>query len=145
MFLEIDEEKVKILSEIVQISGAKIVLSSTHRSDWRDGPENFWFSKSKALLYLFNKYNIEVVGITPYLDNPLGAPREEEIKTYLFQHPEVESFCIFDDDIKDLQTLKEYLIKTEFYANEIDEGGLQKRHIAEAVKLLSKKRTIFNK
>jgi len=52
----------------------------------------------------------------------------------------VDAFCVIDDDIEDLQTLKEHLIKTEFYKTETEDGGLQERHIEEAIKILSKKR-----
>ena len=140
LFLPIDEEKVQILGEIVKLTGAKIVLTSSHRADWKDGKENIQFSKSKALLYLFEKYNIEVIGITPYISHRLIGPREDEIKAYLSQHNEIESFCVIDDDDFDLKTLKEFLVKTTMNKNEFDEGGLQKRHIDEAVKILCKKK-----
>lgn len=138
--LPIDEEKVQILGEIVRLTDAKIVLSSSHRADWKDGKEKLQFSKSKALLYLFDKYNIDVIDITPYIGNSLVSHREDEIKAYLNLHKEIESFCILDDDDFDLQSLKDFLVKTTMNKNEFDEGGLQKRHINEAVKILCKKR-----
>ena len=138
--LPIDEEKVQLLGEIVRLTGAKIVLSSSHRADWKDGKEHLQFSKSKALLYLFEKYNIDVIGITPYINNGLVSPREDEINAYLNQHTEVESFCIIDDDDFDLHSLKDFLVKTTMYKNNLDEGGLQERHVNEAVKILCKKR-----
>ena len=70
-FLPIDERKVQILAEIVKLTDAKIVLSSSHRADWKNGKEKLQFSKSKALLYLFEKYSIDVIGITPYINNRL--------------------------------------------------------------------------
>lgn len=136
--LPIDEEKVQILGEIVKLTDAKVVLSSSHRADWKDGKEKLQFSKSKALLYLFEKYNIEVIGITPYITNGLVGSRQDEIKTYLNQHTEVESFCVIDDDDFDLHSLKDFLVKTTRHKNEIDEGGLQKRHVDEVVKILNK-------
>ena len=142
--LPIDEEKVQILSEIVKLTDAKIVLSSSHRADWKDGKENLQFSKSKALLYLFKKYNIDVVGITPYIKNKIVSRREDEINLYLKQHKEIESFCVIDDDDFDLNSLKGFLVKTTMYKNEMDEGGLQKKHIDEAVRILCKKKKILN-
>ncbi len=138
--LPIDEEKVQILGEIVKLTGAKVVLSSSHRADWKDGKEKLQFSKSKALLYLFEKYNIDVIGITPYINNRLISPREDEIKAYLNEHKEIESFCVIDDDDFDLHSLKDFLVKTSTHRNEIDEGGLQKRHVDEVIKILCKKK-----
>jgi len=140
--LPIDEEKVQILGEIVKLTGAKIVLSSSHRADFKYGKEKVQFSKSRALLYLFKKYNIDIIGITPYINGSLVSSREEEIKEYLRCHSEIESFCVIDDDTYDLQSLRDYLIKTEFYKNNIDNGGLQVRHINEAVRILCKKRML---
>lgn len=138
--MPIEEEKVQILGEIVKLTGAKVVLTSSHRADWKDGKEKLQFSKSKALLYLFEKYNIDVVGITPYINNRLISPREDEINAYLNEHKEIESFCVIDDDDFDLISLKDFLVKTTRYKNEIDEGGLQKRHVDEAIKILGKKK-----
>jgi len=55
IYIDIDEEKVKIIGEITKATGAKVVLSSSHRSDWKDGIENLQMPKSKALQYLFDK------------------------------------------------------------------------------------------
>lgn len=142
--LDIDEEKVQMLGEIVKKTGAKIVLSSSHRADWKDGKDNLQFDKSKALQYLFDKYDIDVIGITPYINKQVSGWRENEIREYLKYHA-VDAFCILDDDDLDLQTLKEHLIKTNFYRNEVDEGGLQPRHINDAVKILCKTKRINGK
>jgi len=141
--LIIDEEKVKILGKIVKLTGAKIVLSSTHRADFKDGLENIQFAKSEAILDLFNKYNIDIVGITPIDTKNIATCREEQIKAYLNDHKEVDSFCVIDDDTDDLQTLKQFLIETKFDKNELDDGGLCQRHIGEAIKILNKKKKIY--
>lgn len=138
--LDIDEEKVQILGEITKITGAKVVLSSSWRADWKDGKDNLRFLTSKALQYLFDKYSIDIIGITPYINNRISRRREDEIKEYLNHHKDIEYFCVIDDDTEDLQTLKEFLIETNFYRNETDNGGLQRRHIEEAVKILCPKK-----
>lgn len=135
----IDEELVKRLSEIIKITGAKVVLSSYWRWDWKDGISNIKLEESKYLQKLFNKYNIEIVGITPCLpksNNPnekYTSWRENEIKYYLVNYPEIESFCIIDDELFDLKSLERYLVKTN------TEEGLQEEHIEEVVRILTQK------
>jgi len=143
--LDIDEEKVKILGDIIILTGSKVVLSSSRRWDWKDGPDKLQTYQHRALKHLFDKYNIEVIGITPKV--PGGNEkysslswRENEIKKYLIEHPDIESFCVIDDDIDDLMTLKQFLIKTASCTDIWDDGGLQKEHIEQAVKILNKTR-----
>ena len=145
-YLDIDEEKVAILGEIVKLTKAKIVLSSSHRWDFKEGKENIENLSSKALLYLFDKYNIDIIGITPKVaggNEKLSSCswRENEIKEYLNTHKDIESFCIIDDDIEDLETLSNYLVKTNFYQTTEDNGGLQRKHIKNAVNILTVNRT----
>lgn len=136
----IDEKTIKRLSEIVKNTGAKVVLSSSRRFDWKDGTDNIKLKNSKQLQQLFNKYDIEVIGITPNISklNPChreyNSWRETEIKLYLNQHPEIDNFCIIDDENFDLLTLKDNLIKTN------GQYGLQDEHIEEAIKLLKKEK-----
>ena len=62
--LDIDEDKVKILGNIINLTGSKIILTSSRRWDWKDGPDKLQTHSHRALKYLFDKYNIEVIGIT---------------------------------------------------------------------------------
>lgn len=134
-----DEALVERLSEIVSATGAKVVLSSGCRSDWKNGVDNLELERSKELQELFNKYGIEVVGITPCIprtyqqDEKYTSWRENEIKYYLDTHPDIECFCVIDDESFDLQSLEEYLVKTS------KQYGLQEEHVEKAIKLLKKR------
>lgn len=148
IILDIDEDKVKILGNIIKLTGAKIVLTSSRRWDWKDGSDKLQTYSHRALKYLFDKYNIEVIGITPKV--PGGNEkysslswRENEIKKYLIEHPDIESFCVIDDDIDDLMTLKQFLIETSFGTNIWDDGGLQNEHVEQAVKILKKYKVVI--
>ncbi len=146
-FKIVDERKIIILSEIVKITGAKVVISSSWRWDWKDGIDNLEFEASKYIQSLFDKYDIDIIGITPKVAGGNGKRssnswRENEIKEYLSTHEDIESFCVIDDDIEDLETLRNYLITTSFNKTENDDGGLQESHINEAVKILNRKRNI---
>ena len=143
--LDIDEDKVKILGNIINLTGSKIVLTSSRRWDWKDGSDKLQSPSHRALKYLFDKYNIEVIGITSKVPGgnekySSSSWRENEIKKYLIEHPEIESFCVIDDDIDDLMTLKQFLIKTSFGTDIWDDGGLQNEYVEQAVKILNKTR-----
>lgn len=141
--LDIDEDKVKILGNIINLTGSKIVLTSSRRWDWKDGPDKLQTYSHRALKYLFDKYNIEVIGITSEVSGGNEkysslSWRENEIKKYLIEHPDIDSFCVIDDDIDDLMTLKQFLIETSFGSDIWDDGGLQNEHVEQAVKILNK-------
>ncbi len=135
---DIDEENVKILGKIVKLTGAKIVLTSSHRINWLDR-KNILQPFAKALQYLFDKYNIEVIGVTPSLNQLDFDQRGNEIMAYLKEHDNIETFCIIDDENLGLQALKNHFIKTAFYLKDSNEGGLQNKHIAMALRILNKK------
>lgn len=99
----IDPANLSILIDIVKETNAKIVISSSIKN-------TFYLLKrpSKILNYLLSvlkENNIEVYGLTPYLDN-----REDEIITYLNEHPEIKDYCILDDDYF-FESMKEHMIK----------------------------------
>lgn len=135
---EIDEEAVKLLKKIVSSTEAKIVLSSSWRNDWSNDVKDLKKERVIMLRALFDKYGIEVIGITPYIprteneDEKYFSWRENEIKYYLNEHPEITSFCVIDDGCFDLQTLKEYLVKTETFI------GLQSKHVEQAIDILKR-------
>ena len=138
---DVDEEKIQILVQIIKETGAKVVLDASSRFDWKFGVDHLQYHSEKAIQRLFDKYGIEVIGITPLvLGTEKGYPfshwKESEIMAYLKEH-KVECFCIIDDESKDLQSLTPYLVKTSFRKNELDGGGLQPHHIEEAVKILN--------
>lgn len=102
--LDIDLDKVFMLRDICNLTGAKVVVSSC----WR-----------KLMVYpLFEdkltSLGIPIVGVTPFISNNRG----EEIRKYLEEN-KVDNFVILDDDIfSDFNELENHLIKTSFY----DEG-----------------------
>ena len=138
----IDEECVRRLSEIVRITGAKIVLSSSWRGDWANGVNNLKLEESKQLQKLFDKYNIEIVGITPCLpksNNPnerYTSWRENEIKYYLETHLEIDNYCVIDDEDFDLKSLQENLIKIN------SEYGIEDKHVEKAIQILNQKQNV---
>ena len=78
--------------------------------------------------------------------------KEDEIIKYLEMHPEIEHFCIIDDDTKamhwqesDLDKVREYLVETIYYSNNPEEEGLLPKHKDEIRKILKKENKIKNR
>ena len=78
---------------------------------------------------------LEEFGINVYGITPNKYTREEEITAYLNSHPEVENFCILDDEFEFLK-YKDNFVKTEFNGN-----GIEDIHVNKAIKILNKKKT----
>ena len=97
-FIGVDEDKCQLLREIVQATGAVIVLSSS----WRYHPE--------ALPYLWDACGpkITCIGETPPI---WDAPRGDEIAQWLKEHPEVDKFVILDDRL-DMSSVQDHLVQT---------------------------------
>ena len=99
----IEEEKVKLLSEIMNISGAQIVLHSGWRF-WFDQDRNPTKFESEKLIELFDKYNLSIASMTPdFTTEEIRATRKfslvkaKEILAWLEEHPEVEQWIVIED------------------------------------------------
>lgn len=142
--LEIDEFRVEYLKRIIDSTGAEVVLSSTWKKDFEnvDGKVVPIHEKGKALQNILRKYDIELYDI---LKKVFSFSREELITIWLNEHPEVESFVIFDDETTHLKRfVDKELIKTSILENGImlknmdDCIGLCEDHIEIAIKKLNK-------
>ncbi|MBP5684453.1 MAG: hypothetical protein J6X02_04270 [Bacilli bacterium] len=144
----IDEDKVALLKEIVDNTGALIVLSSSWRKYGKMKKGNF-VTKNQNLSDIINilkKYNLNIYDITPrsLMDN-----REQEIRAWLSKHHDVESFIVIDNESADLLSFINYeLVKTSFM--KLDKNGLEskelsgltKAHVNEAISKLNNKSLI---
>ena len=135
---EIDKERVARLAEIVKATGAVIVLSSS----WRVLPDELddmdkWVWRQ--LVDALHEYDMSIYDRTPVI----GMDRPLEIKTWLDQHAgQVEAFVSIDDDFRKEDYAKygieDCLVKTSFYGVEGNLGGLQDRHVKEAIEKLGR-------
>lgn len=123
----VDTRKVLRLRDIVERTGAQIVLSST----WRiaDTPINkICYDILKAE---FERVRCPVwVDCTPYFP---GRKRQVEIYSWLQQHSEVENFIILDDLEEELRWYKDHLVLT----NKFD--GLNKERAELAIQMLGER------
>jgi hypothetical protein len=120
----LDPEAIERLNIITNLTGAKIVVSSTWRIDWEN---NF-----PGLVALLQSHGItgEIIGAT----TTRGSNRGKQIQEWLDQHTGgVESFIILDDDSPRFPPLEDKLIKTTFA------HGLQDEHMWKAIEMLGRK------
>ena len=128
----VDESRLPLLKEIVDATGAKIVLSSTWREHW--GSNNA--DCDSAGLYInnvFSKYGLRIYDKTPYMG--LNVPRRDEIIKWLNDTKSyVDSFVILDDCPYDWDNLSDNFVKT----NPNFGLGLEKEHVRKAIAILNK-------
>ena len=116
----LDQNALLNLQDIVFVTGADIVLSSS----WRLSR-----SCSERLRQQLLPYGLQFIDKTVCLRQ---EDRGEEIKEWLSRHPEVDHFVILDDDEFEMAGLEGHLVKTTF------EEGLLEQHAAKAIEILSK-------
>ena len=110
----IDDEKVKLLKNAINETGAKTVLTSS----WRNSKDIIPLRK------LLASYGISF-DVTPFINWDRGL----EIKKWLAEHEQVEDYVILDDEIYDSfdTAMLEHLIKiSNANGRGLGEGLLQK-------------------
>lgn len=133
---DINTEKVKLLKEIIDRTGAEIVLSSTWRELSNTLGSKEEDSKYTYLVNTLENFGLEIKSHTPCLKNN----RPKEIKTWLDGQENKDDirFVSLDDDFFKFQYDKygigDYLIKTSFYGSE---NEFQRKHVDKAVKILN--------
>lgn len=119
----LDENKLKLLSSVLQKTGAKVVLSSNWREVWN---EPMFLENQNTGIYaghkLFAKHNIEVVGCTRAF-----GKRSDEILEYVANHPEIKKYAAIDDMDIGIRNL----VQTD------GSVGLTEKDAEELVKILS--------
>ena len=132
--LEIDYKRVCMLKQLIDDTGAKVVLSSGWRGGWayRDIGET---SISNSSVYLFNRLEkyFQQCGIEFYdKTKVLGVERGKEIMSWLANCQEpIESFVAFDDIDYDMGAVGDNFICTSM------KTGLLPCHIERARQILN--------
>ena len=129
-FTFVDTRKVLRLRDIVERTGAKLVLSST----WRFGAlPNAFFLEREALRELvaeFRRLRCPLwFDVTPYLPH---AKRWQEINAWLMNH-DTDDFIILDDVGEELKPFDDKLVLTNM------RDGLTKERAELAIKMLGEK------
>ncbi len=147
----IQEECVKCLKQIIDASGAEIILSSSWRFGYPEFLEENHLTEylsgheSKSLTFfqkMLADYHLEIAGFTPY--STLGENgRPLEIRRWLLDRADVRSFVILDDDDFNWQWLRAFWVQTKAPVGIEASGsfryqyGLKPFHAEKAVKILN--------
>lgn len=128
----VNDNKIKLLKEIIDRTNAKIVLSSTWRFGWFDrdyGMNTVHAEDFTKLEEKLKEFGIEFLSRTPRTQDRY---RGNEIKQWLdkWGGEAVEKFIIIDDDT-DMKPYMDRLIQTSF------KNGLMTKNVERAVKLLN--------
>ena len=148
------ERRIKILADICAEYDCKVVIEASSKDaideETLEVAEDSWV---RIIFELFKKYNIECIGRTKSLEENMNdftsSPmwKEDEILEYLKMHPEIEHYCIIDDDdaktimhweISDLDKVRDHLVQTIYYSKNPDEEGLLPKHKDEVEKVVKK-------
>jgi hypothetical protein len=116
----IDPSKMVLLKQIVDATGAKIVLSTSWREHWSKGTAQC-DSTGVLMNSIFGAYGLQIFDKTPQLH----TRREEEIRNWLDAHPEVENFVVLDDMLLSGDFLSGHFVKTSGYFGGMDETDVQ--------------------
>lgn len=128
----IDETRLDLIKEIVDKTGAKIVLTSTWRYHWHPNKE-LCDDTGKELNRVFNAHGVEIFDKTPRLG--MFIDRSEEVKDYLeFCTEEIEAFAIIDDYMYGWGDLEPYFVKTSPQIG----YGLMNNHVERVISILNK-------
>ena len=125
--IDVDIEKVKLLKQAVDITGAKVVVTASAR----------YTRGGRALMQLLRNHQI-FADLTPLLGNERGL----EIKKWLSEHPDTDDFVILDDEVFDSydEKLMSKLIKIS-NGNGMNFGeGLLQKDIDEIIQRLGKRK-----
>ncbi len=129
-YIGVDDDKINVLTEIVHLSGAQIVLSSTWKEKWYADPL-MKEMQDKDACYLDNKlaeHGLTIVDKT--LDN--GSDRGRGIVKWLSKH-EHGGWIVLDDEM--FPDFKRYGITAHLVRTSFADGGLQHKHIKRALEL----------
>lgn len=97
LYDHVEDRPLKLLREIIDVTDAKIVISSSWRLGYlRNHKETIHDSLFNKLENRLKDYDITIYDVTPSL--PYGYERGDEIHKWLEDHTDVENFIIFDDD-----------------------------------------------
>lgn len=126
------EEKLQMLTEIIDRTGAQIVLTSTWRYGFADqllGQESFEADLYEALVNIMEEHGLEIYDCTGEAQLTRGV----EIALWLqAAEEEIEAFAILDDmESGQFGQYESFLIQTDI------EKGLNRYHVESAIQMLN--------
>lgn len=131
-FNDINDYNLRLLAKLYHTVNAEIVLSSTWR--YLDDPtDDSIYPMYVYLVQELSRYNMRILDKTPVIK----GIRPLEIKIWANEH-NCNTFISLDDDFS-INDYSRYgigfnLIHTKYFVNNIKDGGLQPRHVEDAIR-----------
>ena len=131
----VEQRLIALIKQIVDATGAKLVLSSTWRKDWA-----FDLLDSIDWRYLRDEFAKQDLYFMDYTPSRRDSHRGEEIKEWLESTGyDVESYVIIDDEMFDIWDLHEgHMVQTSF------DSGIKPGAVKMAIEILSKQHNLYN-
>ena len=126
--LVLDPKCMNYLKEVVDATGAEIVLSTSWREHWEQDEEKC-STVGKEMNNIFAKYHLKIFDKTPF--SVYG--REFEVEAWLEEHPETSAFVVLDDRFLDSPKIRDHFVKTDAYFS-----GLEQKSAEKAIQILIK-------
>ena len=146
------ERRIKVLSDICSEYDCKVVIEASAKDAIDEKTGYIYSDWVKSIFNLFDKYNIDCIGRTPNVEKDnIPMWKEDEILLYLERHPEIEHYCVLDDDDTrtmlhwsrgDLDKVKDHLVTPIYYSDDPLEEGLLQKHKEEVREALKKENEI---
>ena len=147
------EKRIKLLADICREYNCKIVIEAALKLTIDEDTLTTTNSYVQKVFSLFNKYGIECIGRTPEVAKRYSVYsyvpmwKEDEIRLYLYRHPEIEHYCVLDDDDmapnnSDLNKVRDHLVKTNHYSKDGSGIGLLPEHRKLIGEVLKKENNI---
>ena len=141
------ERRIKILGDICHEYDCKVVIEASAKGAIDEETLETFSDWIQDIFDLFKKYNIKCIGRTPTVGKKTSDCsyfpiwKEDEIRLYLFRHPEIDHYCVIDDDdfgpsFSDLDKVRPHLVKTMYYSDNMEEEGLLESHMEQVGEVL---------
>ena len=113
----IDNTRLELIKQIIDVTDAEIVLSSSWREHWEKN-ENECNDIGREINEIFSRIGLSVYDKTPKHHND----RKQEIIDWLYEHPDVSEFVVIDDTPFAEGVLQNHFVLTSHLRYGIDEN-----------------------
>ncbi len=125
--LILDPSKMRLLKKIVELTGAKIVLTTSWKEHWEKDDKKCDGS-GKLMNTVFARYGLEIYDKVPH-----KREREDSIVKWLEDNPQAEKYVILDDAVLEGELIRDFFIRTSAFRE-----GLEQEHAEKAIRLLNR-------
>ena len=127
----IDKTRLPLIKQIVDATGAEIVLSSTWRVHWHSSSE-LCDEEGNYINECFAEYGLAIYDKTPNLG--YFSDRGEEIREWLLEQENIDGYVIIDDYNYNWGNMQSHFVKTNMYIGR----GLEECHVCQAIEILER-------